>query len=99
MKENKILEGVYVTRSSEDVDVEVWPETVGIRKFHGCTEYGAAWNSSAATGQLSSDGTEYSTCLLPGGCRRRFGFYPRGGTAWHVSSKGRRTKVDIAFSP
>ena len=44
---------VYVTRDSYTIIVQVWPATVGIRKFHGCVEYGAAWNKSFSTSRLS----------------------------------------------
>ena len=82
------MQGVYVTRDSEEVAVEIWPATIGIRKFRGCIIWVAG-----STRDLGR-----SKYLNKRECRKRFGFYPRAGTAWWVSGKGRRSKVDIDFS-
>jgi len=94
------MKAVYVTRDSHDDCVEVWPATVGIRKFHGCVAYGAAWYKNRATGFLTpaTSWNRYVKELNESGCRKRFGFYPKAGTAWYVNTRGKRTKVDIDFS-
>ncbi len=97
-KPNKIMKPVYVTRDTYDCDVDVWPAYIGIRKFHGCVEWGAAWSEDESTMRLSSKGRKYAELLTDLKCRERFGFYPREGTAWYVNAKGKRTKVDIDFS-
>lgn len=94
------MQSVYVTRDSLATDVEVWPATVGIRKFHGCIAWGAAWYGVRATGFLTpaKSWNRYVKELDESQCCKRFGFYPEEGTAWWVSGKGRRSKVDIDFS-
>lgn len=92
------MKAVFITRDSLDYGVEVWPELVGIRKFYGCVEYGAAWDSTSATRYLFSKGLQTSKMVDRIECRERYGFYPRPGEAWHVSSRGKRTKVDIDFT-
>ena len=92
------MQGVYVTRDSDDDYVCVWPADVGIRKFHGCTVWGAAWLENMRTTKLSDRGRKYAKYLDEYQCKKRFGFYPRAGTAWWVSGKGRKSKVDIDFS-
>lgn len=93
------MKAVYVTRDSDDDYVEVWPATVGIRKFHGCVQYGAAWSKHSSTGFLEKGYKGYVMEVDENVCRKRFGFYPRAGTAWYINSRGKRSKVDIDFSP
>ncbi len=94
---------VYITRDSILDDVYIYPAEVGIRKFHGCVAWGAAWLESADTTFLTARRNSKSAkCLSPYECRERFGFYPRRGTAWLVeyNAKGKmkKSKVDIDFS-
>ncbi len=94
----------FVTRDSGSSFVEVWPATVGIRKFHlffaDCVQFqwGAAWSRNYVTGYLFRTRHRTAEVFDEQDCRKRFGFYPRSGTAWFVSGK-KRTKVDIDFSP
>ena len=94
---------VYVTRDSGSSLVDVFPATVGIRKFHGCVVWGAAWCETYATLALSRTRKRFAECLTPDECRSRFGFYPRAGTAWFVkysaTGKMKKSKVDIDFTP
>ncbi len=94
---------VYVTRNSYYHTVYVFPHRVGIRKFRGCTQWGAAWCKKHATTWLSNRRTKSAECLSPHECRERYGFYPGEGTAWLVKfdakGKMKKSKVDIAFSP
>jgi hypothetical protein len=94
------MQGVYVTRGSYGAYCQVWPAIVGVRKFHGCVVWGAAWKSTSYTHFLfkRSDSWRRAAIMSKSECRKRFGFYPRPGTAWWVSGKGRRSKVDIDFS-
>ncbi|KKN73483.1 hypothetical protein LCGC14_0400580 [marine sediment metagenome] len=93
------MKPVYVTRDNHDIDVEVWPATVGIRKFHGCIMWGAAWRKESADYSLYSEKVGMSEDISKSECRKRFGFYPAKGTAWYINSRGKRSKVDIDFSP
>lgn len=94
-RERKESEYCYVTRDTCSYDVEVYPASVGIRKFHGCVQFGAAWNSSGAIGFLKKEGnSEPVTSLSRYECRKRFGFYPRKGTAWDIDGK-KRTRIDM----
>lgn len=88
---------VYVTRSSYSSLVRVFPATVGIRKFHGCIEFGAAWNKHYVTGYLFKSGYTGVQCLNRLECQARYGFYPSPGTAYYVDGK-KKEKVDIDFS-
>ena len=92
------MKAVYVTRDTLESCAEVWPATVGIRKFHGCLQYGAAWCTTQATGSLYLKSLQSSKYLTKAECRKRFGFYPRKGTAWYVNSRGKRSKVELDFS-
>ena len=87
----------YVTRDTWDDRVQVWLATVGIRKFHGCVQYGAAWCKEWTTIALRKSGRKISEYLTPKECRKRFGFYPRKGTAWDIDGK-KRKQVDIDFT-
>lgn len=89
---------VYLTRDTLGRYVYVWPATVGIRKFHGCVVYGAAWNKDGCTRGLYLRGNEYAEYLLPSDCLRRFGFFPEEGEAWLIEGK-KRTQIYLAFSP
>ena len=88
---------VYVTRSSYSDCVLVFPATVGIRKFHGCIEFGAAWQKKHMTGVLFKNGYLGAKYLNKYECREQFGFYPSPGTAYYVDGK-KKEKVDIGFS-
>ena len=91
---------VFVTRGSRGCNVEVWPAHIGIRKFHGCVEFGAAWKSIYKTIALTPSHSRLSECISPYQCRKRFGFYPRKGTAWLIEGKKRtRQDLDMEFSP
>ena len=89
---------VYVTRGTHDIYVEIWPDTVGIRKFHGCIKWGAAWYENEKTVYLNSKMTKESAFLINPHFKNKFGFIPRKGTAYHIDGEGKRTKVDIDFS-
>ena len=106
-KRKKIVkEYVYVSRDSSETVVEIYPATVGLRKFHrlsasgkfrGHVIWGAAWHKEFAVRILDKMFMIFSDRLTKYECRKRFGFYPRKGTAWFVNGK-KRTKVDINFS-
>ena len=92
------VEAVYVTRDTYSDCIKVRPETVGIRKFHGCIEYGSAFEKGYATIYLYPRKEGLAKILSKPECKERFGFYPGKGTAWYVNTRGKRTKVDIDFS-
>ena len=87
---------VYLTRDTYSSYIKVWPATVGIRKFHGCVEYGSAHCSNSTTGYL--DGGKYVKIISQLVCKRRYGFCPKKGEAWYISQTGRRYKEELAFS-
>ncbi len=94
---------VYVTRDLFDTFVEIWPATIGIRKFHGPEVWGAAWNAKHPTCELSKTSTRFQAKYIDKNeCQKRFGFYPQPSTAWLIeyTTKGRmkQTKIDIDFS-
>ncbi len=93
---------VFVTRDSGESDMLVFPATVGIRKFHGCIEWGAAWSSFSVTEHLYPRRMGRAKWLDEEQCRCRFGFYPRAATAYLIeyNAKGqmKKSKVDIDFS-
>ena len=88
MKKKK--EYCSVTRNTDSDYVEIWPAHVGIRKFHGCVCYGAAWEGRWRTFCLYESRGIVSSGLNKKQCCE--------GTAWFIDGK-KRTKVDIAFSP
>ncbi len=95
---------VYVTRNTcSDDEIDLWPTTVGIRKFHGCIEWGAAWQSKHRAYKLNKNTEKQAGVCTPAQCKKRYGFIPRKGTAWLVEynarGKMKKTKVDLAFSP
>lgn len=90
---------VYVTLDTYGVYINIWPATVGIRKFHGCCQYGAAWNAKEPRGLLTKYGRKYSMSVTKNQCQEWFGFYPFPGEAWFVPAKGKRVKVELKFSP
>ena len=90
---------VYITRDTISGIVDIWPETVGIRKFHGCIEWGAAWNTNWAIIRLYNNQKTCALWVTVFDCKEFFGFITRPGTAYYINSKGKHTKVDIAFSP
>ena len=93
----KAMNEVYLTRDTGSDDVRVWPVGNGIRKFHGCVEYGSAHCGKDAKKVLEND-RDYPGCIDdPDVCMILFGFYPAEGEAWCVNGRG-RTKVDLAFS-
>ncbi|KKL45842.1 hypothetical protein LCGC14_2351590 [marine sediment metagenome] len=87
----------YVTRDTCEHCVQVFPAAIGIRKFHGCVEWGAAWQKKWATVLLRRRGKKETLFLTPDECCKRFGFYPRKGTAWDIDGK-KRKQVDIDFT-
>ena len=93
---------VYITRSTYRHVVVIFPATVGIRKFHGCVAWGAAWHKAFNTERLRARCQRWAETISFGDCRERFGFVPRSGTAWLVeyNAKGKRkkSKVDIDYS-
>ena len=93
------MKAVYITRDSYSDYVWVFPATVGIRKFHGCIAWGAAWCETYDAIALSQENRKRAEHLDKHPCKKRFGFYPRAGTAWYINSRGKRSKVDIDFSP
>ena len=88
----------FVTRDSMANQVEIYPVEVGIRKFKGCIQYGAAWDRYNPNIHLYRGKPDRVEKLSDVNCRKRFGFYPQRGEAWFVSGK-KRTKIDLAFSP
>ena len=93
------MEAVYVTRDTYNDYVEIWPATVGIRKFHGCVEWGAAWSKDEAEISLYPRRAITAEFISKSKCQQRFGFYLCAGTAWYINTRGKRSKVDIDFSP
>lgn len=91
------MEDVYVTRNSGNGRVQVWPADVGIRKFHGCVEYGAAWDKENANIFFGKRSYECSASFTLFWCKLLFGFRPKEGEAWLIEGK-KRTKVGIDFS-
>jgi len=94
---------VYVTRDSGCDFIEIWPETVGIRKFKWlvCSvTWGAAWAEGSSSCFLYARENSYirSEYICKLDSKAAFGFIPRKGTAWHIDGKGKRTPVDIEFS-
>jgi len=69
---------VYLTRNSHCDDVGVWEDIeTGITKWHGCTYFG----SGRRTDDYSDKGVKHISIEI---CRDRYGFLPRGGTAYNV---------------
>lgn len=94
----KKAEFCYVTRSSYSDNVYIFPATVGIRKWHGCISWGAAWCKTYECVRLYSTGKcIIAQNLAPEVCRIRFGFHPGPGTAYLVDGE-KKTKIDIDFS-
>lgn len=94
---------VYLTRDSYDVGVRIFPADVGIRKFHGCIEWGAAWSEKSRNLYLSARSNKMGPRYRREVCRELYGIYPRPGTAWFITytPAGRMRKpkkVDIDFS-
>lgn len=89
---------VYVTRDTYTHCVRVWPATVGIRKFPGCEEYGAAWSKGFRASRLSPHDDKWVELLSKTGCYNRFGFYPKEEEAWLIEGK-KKTQIFLLFSP
>lgn len=95
---------VFVTRDRDTGNefVDVWPDDVGIRKFHedyNYVVYGAAWHKTLATRRFCPRrNSRIAPILSEEECRATFGFFPRPGEAWHINGKGKRKKEDIGFS-
>jgi len=90
---------VYVTRDSGCYSINIWPDEIGIRKFHGCVQYGAAWQENYCSKAFFKASYETGPSILyTNGFKQAFGFLPRSGQAWHINGKGKRTKVELAFS-
>lgn len=101
--EIKPTQDVYVTRGTcQDDEIDLWPATVGIRKFHGCIQWGAAWQPNHMVYELNKNTKKQTGICTLVQCKKRFGFIPRRGTAWLVeyNTKGKmkKSKVDIDFS-
>lgn len=98
-------EDVYLTRDTRPPfgRVDIVPAALGIRKFHGCVEWGVAWCAGHREYRISARTDRVVPDILPVECKARFGFIPRKGTAWLIeyTAKGKmkKTKVDLAFSP
>ncbi len=90
---------IYITRDTYLDSVEIWPEDVGIRAFDGCVVYGAAWNQKCWTTRLTRRSRRRCELIEKAECRKRFGFYPRAGTAWYINGKGKAKQEHLAFSP
>jgi hypothetical protein len=87
---------VYVTRDTFQYDmVTVWPAELGIRKWHGCVEYGNANDGNRCDG---SGGKVISTQK----CESLYGFVPEKEEAYNVYTivpgRIKIVKVDIRFS-
>lgn len=101
---NEKKKDVYVTRDTYEDFVRVWPATVGIRKFHGCIAWGAAWRETDFTDLLygRKNAKSRAGIFLPSACRKHYGFYARPGTAWLIEydakDKMKKSKVDIDFT-
>ena len=89
---------IYLTRDTGIDYVEIRPDTVGIRKFHGCIQWGSAWQGRCPSTSLTRRDLRDVPDMYKTECKRVFGFYPRPGTAWHIDGRGKKTKVDIDFS-
>ncbi len=90
-------ERVYITRNSFSSYVRVWPATVGIRKFHGCVEYGAAWSANCTKRLRLRTNSKMAILLFSWKCQKKYGFYPPRGTAWYWNGK-KATQVFLDFS-
>ncbi|KKN75896.1 hypothetical protein LCGC14_0376040 [marine sediment metagenome] len=86
---------VYVTRDTIRVGVAVYPAHIGIRKFKGCVEYGAANEAIEPTLWFGILGRAMSLSLKD--CKYIYGFIPKAGEAWLIEG-GKKTKVDIDFT-
>lgn len=89
---------VYVTRASYGTVVRVFVAEFGIRKFHGCVEFGDARTKSyCATWR----GSERAMDLTLSNCDKLFGFKPPKGSAWECfyGRKPKRIDQDMDFSP
>ena len=95
---------VYLTRdkygSLPKCRIEVYPAVVGIRKFHGCIQYGAAEHESRCNATFHNERghLEVAKKLTEDDCHVQYCFIPEPGTAWYVDEKGKHSSVDIAFS-
>ena len=85
----------YVTRNTTLPKIVVYPAHIGIRKFHGCVQYGAASSSFQARQIFGKNG--WGMWLDFSDCKYIFGFVPKPGEAWLVEGN-KRTKVDIEFT-
>ena len=97
-------EDVYLTRDTQSPNgrIDVFPARIGIRKFHGCVEWGAAWCAKYRACRISAGSIRIVPDITPVECKKRFGFIPRKGTAWLVEcsakNKIKKTRVDIDYS-
>lgn len=90
---------VYITRDTDRDYIEVWPDHIGIRKFHGCVQYGAAWNEKRAARILyQRRNSRLAPRMNEENCIKIFGFFSKEDEAWHIDGRGKKTKVDIGFS-
>lgn len=86
---------VFITRDTDNDSVEVYPAVIGIRKFHGCLQYGAACNITAAD---SSWPGGYIVYLDEEECIEKYDFFPKEEEAWYIPEQGTPVLVDIEFS-
>lgn len=94
----KKSEYCYVTRDTVGCKVRVWPAEVGIRKFHGCVEYGAAYNEAFRSGWKGNK--KLYDYISTKECKKRFGFTPDKEKAYDIdgSRKQQIKEVILEFS-
>lgn len=87
---------VYVTRDTNQwYDVSIWPAELGIRKWHGCVQYGNAKDDTKCDFSGRS-------ILSIEECKIQYGFIPKKECAYNVyttpSGKIKIVKVNLEFS-
>ena len=93
----KKVDYVYVTRASFSSFIRIWPANVGIRKFHGCVMYGAAWDDEECNYRLTPNGERVVKSVYNYEFLEAHGWCPKPGEAWFVDGK-KHTKVDLEFT-
>ncbi len=91
-------ERVYITRDTYYELIHVWPATrTGIRKFHGCVQFGTDTESRFCCKYLTKTGFRQAELITPFASKDRYGFVPRKGQAYYWNGK-KAVKVELEFS-
>lgn len=93
----------YVCRDSGSRTTNVYPECVGLKKYHGCCFYisGRCNNVNGQGGNLSPGQSGLCMQLTTRECKEVFGDFPQKGEAWLVHEEGKYIiweYMDIPFS-